>query len=198
MGGVLLIFSAPSGAGKSTIVKEVMERLPGLEFSVSATNREPRGNEVDGESYHFLSTQAFKQHIDRGEFVEWEEVYPGKFYGTLKSEIDNRLHSGISVVLDIDVVGGCNIKEQYGARAVSFFIAPPSLDVLKQRLVARGMDSPESIATRMSKAAEEMTYSHRFDWIILNNHLEDAVAEVIQKITTAQMASESTQNPSGA
>lgn len=181
----LLIFSAPSGAGKSTVVNRIMQQIPELEFSVSATNREPRGDERDGESYHFLTTADFKARIEAGDFVEWEEVYPGKFYGTLRSEIDNRLQAGQSVVLDIDVVGGCRIKELYGDQALSFFIAPPSLEVLKQRLVGRGTDSAESIEVRMNKAASEMTFQNQFDVIIVNDQLEKAVGEVIGQVQKA-------------
>lgn len=181
----LLIFSAPSGAGKSTVVHRIMQQIPDLEFSVSATNREPRGNERDGESYHFLTTTDFQSRIQAGDFLEWEEVYPGKYYGTLRSEIDHRLEAGKSVVLDIDVVGGCRIKELYGDRALSFFIAPPSLEVLRQRLVGRGTDSAEHIEVRMGKASAEMTYQDQFDVIIVNDRLDQAVAEVMEHIQKA-------------
>jgi len=181
----LLIFSAPSGAGKSTVVRRIRQQIPDLEFSVSATNREPRGDERDGESYHFLTTADFQARIQAGEFLEWEEVYPGKYYGTLRSEIDHRLAAGKSVVLDIDVVGGCRIKELYGDRALSFFIAPPSLEVLRQRLVGRGTDSAENIEVRMGKASAEMTYQDQFDVIIVNDRLDLAVAEVMEHIQKA-------------
>lgn len=182
MTGKLLIFSAPSGAGKSTIVKALMQRVSGLEFSVSATNRSPREGEVAGKDYHFLSTPAFREKIKKSDFVEWEEVYPGRYYGTLKSEIENRLNAGVHVVFDIDVVGGLNIKKMFGDRALSFFIAPPDLKTLEQRLVNRGTEDENSLQTRLSKAVEEMGYQHQFDCIIVNDVLENAIDETVQRV----------------
>lgn len=182
MAGKLLIFSAPSGAGKSTIVKALMQRVSGLEFSVSATNRSPREGEKDGVHYHFLSTPAFREKIKNSDFVEWEEVYPGRYYGTLKSEIENRLNDGVNVVFDIDVVGGLNIKKMFGDQALSFFIAPPDLKTLEERLVKRGTENEESLQTRLSKAVAEMGYKHQFDCVIINDDLEDAVNKTVKRV----------------
>lgn len=159
-----------------------MQRVSGLEFSVSATNRAPREGEQDGVHYHFLSTPAFREKIKNSDFVEWEEVYPGRYYGTLKSEIENRLNDGVNVVFDIDVVGGVNIKKMFGDQALSFFIAPPDLKTLEERLVKRGTENEESLQTRLSKAVAEMGYKHQFDCVIINDDLEDAVNKTVKRV----------------
>lgn len=176
--GKIIIISAPSGSGKSTIIHQLMDRGKiDMEFSVSATNRAPRGQEQDGRDYHFLSTDAFREAIDNGEFVEYEEVYPGRFYGTLRSEIDARTDAGHNVILDIDVKGGVNVKRQFGSKAISIFIMPPSVEELKKRLEGRATDSPEAIAERVGKAEYELTFAPEFDHVVVNDNLPDAVDE---------------------
>lgn len=178
MEGKIIIVSAPSGSGKSTIIHRIMESgNVDMEFSVSATNREPRGQEVNGKDYHFLTTEAFMRGIERGDFIEYEEVYPGRYYGTLRSEINARCAAGRNVVLDIDVKGGERVKRIFGDRAVSVFIMPPSVDELRRRLEARAVDSPESIDERVGKAEYEMTFAPKFDHVVVNDNLEKAVAE---------------------
>ncbi len=174
---MIIIFSAPSGSGKSTIVNYLLERHPELEFSVSATSRAPRGTEKHGEAYYFLTTEEFKKKIDENAFVEYEEVYSGCYYGTLKSEIERISAKGHHVVFDVDVVGGCNLKRIFGEEALSIFIAPPSVEVLRQRLKGRGTDSDEMIEKRVDKAEYEMTFAPKFDKIIVNDRLEDALQE---------------------
>lgn len=174
---MIIIFSAPSGSGKSTIVNYLLERHPELEFSVSATSRAPRGTEKHGEAYYFLTTEEFKKKIDENAFVEYEEVYSGCYYGTLKSEIERISAKGHHVVFDVDVVGGCNLKRIFGEDALSIFIAPPSVEVLRQRLKGRGTDSDEMIEKRVDKAEYEMTFAPKFDKIIVNDRLEDAQQE---------------------
>ena len=174
----IFIFSAPSGSGKTTIVKETMKRFECFEFSISATTRPIRGNERDGVDYFFLTESEFKNKINANAFLEWEEVYPGRFYGTLRSEVERILAAGKYPIFDVDVQGGVNIKQNYGVQAVSFFIQPPSLEVLKERLQGRGTDSQEDITRRIAKAEEEMSFAPKFDYIIINDVLEDAVALV--------------------
>lgn len=174
---MIIIFSAPSGSGKSTIVNYLLQRHPELEFSVSATSRAPRGTEQHGEAYYFLTTEEFKKKIDENAFVEYEEVYSGCYYGTLKSEIERISAKGHHVVFDVDVVGGCNLKRIFGEEALSIFIAPPSVEVLRQRLKGRGTDSDEMIEKRVDKAEYEMTFAPKFDKIIVNDRLEDALQE---------------------
>ena len=174
---MIIIFSAPSGSGKSTIVNYLLQRHPELEFSVSATSRAPRGTEQHGEAYYFLTTEEFKQKIAENAFVEYEEVYSGCYYGTLKSEIERISAKGHHVVFDVDVVGGCNLKRIFGEEALSIFIAPPSVEVLRQRLKGRGTDSDEMIEKRVDKAEYEMTFAPKFDKIIVNDRLEDALQE---------------------
>ncbi len=189
MDGKIIIISAPSGSGKSTIIRSLMERgNVAMEFSVSATNRAPRGAEVDGQDYHFLSTEAFRDAIDRGEFVEYEEVYPGRFYGTLRSEIESRCSAGRNVILDIDVKGGVNVKRIFGDRAISLFIMPPSVDELRRRLESRATDSPEAIAERVGKAEYELTFAREFDHVVVNDNLAEAV-EKAEDLITAFLAS---------
>lgn len=177
--GKLIIISAPSGCGKSTIIGDIMDRGElDLQFSVSATNRKPREGEVDGVSYHFLSDRQFKDLIAEGAFVEYEQVYPGRFYGTLRSEIQNRVDSGHNVILDIDVKGGVNVKRQFGSDAISIFIAPPSIDELRNRLRGRGSDSEEEIEQRVGRAAFELGFQGDYDHVVVNNTLPEAIGEV--------------------
>lgn len=175
--GKVIIFSAPSGCGKSTIIGRLMPMSElRLKFSVSATTRAPRGEEVNGREYYFMSEEEFRQKIADGCFVEFEEVYPGRFYGTLRSEIDRITTSGDNVVLDIDVEGGVNMKNIFGKDALSIFIMPPSVEELERRLIARGTDTPESIAARVGKAGKELEYAPRFDAVVVNENLEEAVS----------------------
>ena len=175
--GKALIFSAPSGSGKSTIVHHIMDKYPDIEFSVSATSRSPRGEEKDGVDYYFLSEEEFRARIAENGFVEHEEVYPGRFYGTLKSEIKRIWDAGHVVIFDVDVKGGVNLKKYFGKDALSVFIQAPSVEVLRERLVKRGTDSPEDIEKRVAKAAEEMTYAPQFDHILINDDLQQAFEE---------------------
>lgn len=175
--GKAIIFSAPSGAGKTTLVREMIRRFPNFVFSVSATTRPPREVEIDGRDYHFIAEESFRQRIAENAFLEWEEVYPGRFYGTLIADVERLLQSGRDVVFDVDVKGGLNVKHYFGARALAIFVMPPSLEALRQRLVSRGSDSPEDIERRCSKAAEEMAFAPQFDHIILNDTLEHAISE---------------------
>lgn len=185
MDGKIIIVSAPSGSGKSTIIRSLMERgRVEMEFSVSATNRAPRGAEVDGQDYHFLTTEAFREAIARNEFVEYEEVYPGRYYGTLRSEIEARCSAGRNVILDIDVKGGVNVKRIFGDRAISIFIMPPSIEELRRRLEGRATDSPEAIAERIGKAEYELTFAGDFDHVVVNNNLSDAVEKAESLIST--------------
>lgn len=183
MAGKLIIFSAPSGSGKSTII-EKLTREHGLKghFSISATSRAPRGEEVDGIHYHFLTTDEFKSKIAKGDFLEYEEVYEGCYYGTLRSEIDKTLEAGETALLDIDVVGALNIKKAYGDQALTLFIQPPSLEVLKQRLIGRGTDASEKIAQRLAKAELELSYAPLFDRHIINDELGIACLEASEII----------------
>lgn len=174
----IFIFSAPSGAGKTTIVRAVKQHFDKMGFSVSATTRPPRKNEQDGVDYHFISAEEFKQKIKENAFLEWEEVYQGLFYGTLKSEVDRLRNEGHHVLFDVDVQGGINIKKYYGDDAVSFFIQPPGIEVLRQRLESRGTNSPGDIERRCAKAAHELQFGPEFDYIILNDVLETAIQEV--------------------
>ncbi|MCG8687455.1 MAG: guanylate kinase [Desulfobacterales bacterium] len=177
MDGKVVIFSAPSGAGKTTIVKEMLNQQFGLEFSVSACSRPKRENEVDGKDYYFMTTEAFKQKIENDEFLEWEEVYKDQFYGTLKSEVDRIWAKGKDVIFDVDVVGGVNVKSIFGDKALAIFIMPPSLEVLKERLLARSTENEESLKKRLDKAELEMTYADDFDVQIINDDLEVAIDE---------------------
>ncbi len=180
--GKVIIFSAPSGAGKSTIVNHLLGKNLGLEFSVSATSRAPRGKEINGREYYFFSTEEFKKHIEKQEFLEWEEVYPGCFYGTLLREVERIWAQGHTVLFDVDVIGGLNIKKKFGNQALAIFIQPPSIEVLRQRLTGRGTDAPDKIEQRIAKAEYEMTFADQFDTIIVNDRLENAFQEAEQKI----------------
>ena len=173
----VLIFSAPSGAGKSTIVNHLLGLFPSLEFSVSATSRAPRGQERHGREYYFLSAEEFASRVASGDFIEWEEVYSGSCYGTLGSELDRIWSKGHIVVFDIDVKGGLNIKRLFGERALSVFIMPPSVEELRRRLEGRGTDTPEAIERRVAKAESEMALADSYDRVIVNDSLEKALTE---------------------
>ena len=176
--GKLIVVSAPSGCGKSTIINNILDTKDfDLAFSVSATNRPPRAGEEDGVHYHFLSTERFRDAVANGEFVEWEEVYPGRYYGTLRSEIDLQLTKGHNVILDIDVKGAVNVKKLYGDDCITIFIAPPSIEVLAQRLRSRGTDPEEVISTRLARAEYELGFADKFDTRVINDVLPEAVAE---------------------
>jgi len=177
----LLIVSAPSGSGKSTIVHYLMTEHPEfrLAFSVSATNRLPRGAERDGVDYYFLTLEEFKEHIKADDFLEYEEVYDGRFYGTLKSQVEEKLAAGLNVVFDVDVKGGINIKKYYGDKALSIFIQPPSIETLRQRLIGRATDDMAQINQRLAKAEYEMSFAPQFDRILVNDDLETAKQEAV-------------------
>ena len=182
MAGKLIIFSAPSGSGKSTIINYLLQQSLRLRFSISATSRAPRGTEKNGVEYYFLTPEAFKARIAKGDFLEYEEVYTDKFYGTLKSEVERILNEGDNVIFDVDVVGGCNIKRFYGDRALSVFIQPPSIEELRKRLVGRGTDTPEVIESRIAKAEYEFGFADKFDTVVINDDLETAKAKALQVI----------------
>ena len=178
--GKLIIFSAPSGSGKTTIVKGVLQETPELAFSVSACSRPKRPNEQDGIDYYFMTPDDFRKKINEEAFLEWEEVYPGSYYGTLRSELERIWKSGKHVVFDVDVAGGLNIKKQYPKQALALFIQPPSLEELEKRLVNRGTETPESLQKRIGKAAFELTFAKDFDKIVINDDLSRAINETIQ------------------
>ncbi len=181
--GKLIIFSAPSGSGKTTIVRRLMEMLGGLEFSVSATSRAPRGVEQHGKDYYFLSADEFDAKIAEDAFVEWEEVYAGTKYGTLRSEMERIWAKGNTILFDVDVKGGVRLKSIFGDSALSIFVMPPSIEELRNRLVGRATDSPEKIEQRIAKAGEELGYAERFDRVVVNDNLEAAVDEVYRIVT---------------
>ena len=178
--GKLIIFSAPSGSGKSTLVNYLMEQHPELQlaFSISCTSRAPRGKEKNGVEYFFLSPEEFKKKIANDEFLEYEEVYEDRFYGTLKSQVEVQSQAGQNVVFDVDVKGGVNIKKHYGSRALSVFIQPPSVEELRNRLVGRATDAPEVIEQRLNKAEYELSFADKFDRIVINDDLEKAKVDV--------------------
>jgi len=176
--GKLLIFSAPSGSGKTTLVKHLLQNIDKLTFSVSATSRLPRTGEMDGKDYYFLSATNFQKKIEESAFLEWEEVYPGVFYGTLLSQIEEKRAAGLHVIFDVDVVGGLTIKKYYGAEALAVFVQVPSLEILAQRLNQRGTDDAESIQKRLEKAAYETAFAPQFDHVIINDKLENAQREL--------------------
>lgn len=182
MDGKLIIFSAPSGSGKTTIVKRMLEVFPQLEFSISATSRAPRGAEQNGVDYHFLSSEEFAAAVARNEFVEWEEVYKGTCYGTLKSEMQRIWERGNVIVFDVDVMGGINLKRIFGDNACSIFILPPSIEELRRRLEGRGTDAPDVIEKRVAKAEFELAKADGFDCRVINDDLETAVAETVEII----------------
>jgi len=184
MKGKIIILSAPSGTGKSTVIGRLMQ-MPGLRlgFSISATSRKPRGEERDGREYYFISDEEFLRRIAAGDFVEYEEVYAGTHYGTLKSEVERVTDSGRNLIMDIDVNGGINVKRIYGDRALSVFLAPPSLEVLERRLRGRATDSEETIMKRLGKAEYEMGFASQFDLCIVNDDLDQTVAKVASAIS---------------
>lgn len=181
--GKLVIFSAPSGSGKTTIVRELLKRFDCFEFSISATSRLPRGVEQHGIDYYFLTNEEFKERVARNEFVEWEEVYQGTCYGTLKSEMERIWAKGNIILFDVDVMGGINLKHIFGDDACSIFIMPPSTEELERRLRGRGTDAEEVILKRIAKAEFELSKSSEFDYVVINDKLEDAVNEVTDIIT---------------
>ena len=183
--GKMIIVSAPSGSGKSTIVNWLMQEHPELNlyFSVSCTSRPPRGTEQNGVEYFFLSPQEFRKKIARGEFLEYEEVYEDRFYGTLKKQVETQRNNGENVVFDVDVKGGCSIKQYYGDEALSLFIQPPSIEELRNRLETRGTDSAEDIEKRLSKAAYELTFAEKFDKVLVNDDLDKAKEEAFKIVS---------------
>ena len=182
--GKMLIVSAPSGSGKSTIVNWLMKEHPELKlyFSISCTSRAPRGTEQNGVEYFFLTPEEFRQRIENNEFLEYEEVYENRFYGTLKQQVENQRNQGQNVVFDVDVKGGVNIKKYYGDEALSMFIQPPSVEELRKRLVGRATDTQEAIEERLAKAEYELTFASQFDRIIVNDDLETAKQEALQVV----------------
>ena len=182
MNGKVLIFSAPSGSGKSTIVNHILSLHPEIEFSVSATSRPPRGQEQDGVEYLYYSADIFRALVRDDKFVEYEEVYPDRFYGTLKSEVNRIWAKGHVIIFDVDVKGGVNLKKYFGDQALSVFIQAPSVEVLRQRLITRATDPMEEIEKRVAKAAEEMTYAPKFDRVLINDDLETAYREAEQMV----------------
>jgi len=172
--GKCIIFSAPSGAGKTTIVRNLLGRDLGLEFSVSACSREPRPNEVDGSDYYFLGVDEFKKRIEAGAFVEWEEVYSNNFYGTLKSEMERIWSKGNTVIFDVDVIGGLNLKKQFMENALAIFVKPPSYEELEKRLRGRSTETEEKINQRMEKASKELAFAKEFDLVLVNDDLDEA------------------------
>ncbi len=173
----LIIFTAPSGAGKTTIVHRLLDINPQLAFSVSATTRKKRDYEIDGKHYHFISEGEFKSKIQKGDFVEWEEVYPGIFYGTLISEVERLSGEGKAIVFDIDVKGALQIKEKYGDLALAIFVKPPSIETLKERLTNRNSESDETMTKRLERVNYEMTFEKKFDKVLVNDNLDGAVSE---------------------
>ena len=180
--GKLIIFSAPSGSGKSTIINYLLQQHLNLAFSISATSRPPRGTEQNGVEYFFLSPEEFRQRIANDEFLEYEEVYTDRFYGTLKEQVEKQSAAGQNVIFDVDVLGGCNIKKFYGERALSVFIQPPSVEELRKRLNGRGTDAPEVIESRIARAEYELGFADKFDVVIVNDDLEKAQAEALATI----------------
>lgn len=173
----VIIFSAPSGSGKSTIIGHLLKRVPGLEFSISATSRKPRKGEQDGKDYYFLTEEDFKQRVAEDKFVEWVEVYQGTCYGTLKSEIERIWDKGNTVIFDVDVLGGVSLKKIFGEKALSIFIQPPSIEVLEQRLRNRGTETEESLRKRIERAEMELQYSNQLDVVVVNDNLDTAINE---------------------
>ena len=182
MQGKLLLFCGPSGSGKTTIVRHLLDTDPRLAFSISATTRPKRETETDGVDYHFISVNEFKRRIDAGEFVEWEEVYKDRFYGTLRSEVDRQWRENKVVVFDVDVEGGLQLKKTFGELLLAVFVMPPSVEALHQRLTARQSETPESLKARVAKAEHELTYAFRFDRVIVNDTLEHALEEAKQVV----------------
>jgi guanylate kinase len=184
MEGKLVIISAPSGAGKTTIIKHLLKSDLNLKFSVSATTRPPRAGEKDGIDYYFFSIEEFRRRVSNNEFIEWEEVYKDHFYGTLKPEIDRIWISGGHVIFDVDAKGGINLKKKFGTQSASLFIMPPSVSELETRLIARGKDSPEKIKMRVEKAEAEMKLANQFDFVVVNGELDKAIEETVAIVTS--------------
>lgn len=184
MMGKLIIVSAPSGSGKTTIVNHLVKQDLNLAFSVSATNRQPRKGEVDKINYLFLTEREFKKRINNNEFLEWEEVYKGIYYGTLKSEVDKIRESGKNIIFDVDVIGGLNIKKLYGKEALAIFVKPPSINVLKERLEKRSTESSDKIEMRLKKAEQELLFAEKFDAVIINDDLQIALQEAESLISS--------------
>lgn len=183
MSGKLIIFSAPSGAGKTTIVKKLLQENFNLEFSISACSRDGRHNEKHGKDYYFISVEEFKNRIEKDEFIEWEEVYPNQYYGTLRTEINRIWSNGNNVIFDVDVIGGLNIKKQYPDKSLAVFVKPPSIAELEKRLINRSSDSKEHIIKRVAKAESEMSYANQFDVVIINESIDKAVRDTIEVIS---------------
>lgn len=177
MSGKLVIFSAPSGAGKTTIVRKMLEQFSSLEFSISACSRPKRNGEANGVDYYFLTPELFRSKIEAGDFVEWEEVYPGSYYGTLRSEVETIWGRGHHVIFDVDVMGGLKLKSTFGNDALAIFVMPPSIDELKKRLECRSTESAETLATRIAKAETEISFAPKFDHIVVNDNLQEAIAK---------------------
>ncbi len=184
-GNKLIIFSAPSGSGKSTILNWLMAEHPelSLAFSISCTSRPPRGTERDGVEYFFITPEEFRRRIAAGEFLEYEEVYQDRFYGTLKSQVERQSEAGQNVVFDVDVKGGCAIKQFYGSRALSIFIQPPSVEALRRRLVNRGTDAPEVIEQRLRRAEFELSFAGKFDRVVVNDDLDKAKEDTLAVVS---------------
>lgn len=182
--GKSIILSAPSGAGKTTIVHELIKRIERLRFSVSACSRDPRPNEINGKDYYFLGIEGFKKGIASDDFIEWEEVYTNNFYGTLKSEIQRIWEDGNVVIFDVDVIGGLNLKKQFGDQALAIFVQPPSFEILKQRLTDRSTETPEKIKMRLDKADQELKRANEFDYVLINDDLDKACNEAEQLVQT--------------
>lgn len=178
MSGRIVIISAPSGTGKTTLLKNVLPDIPGLSFSVSATSRKPRKNEVDGKDYYFVTPEEFEKRVTENQFVEWEEVYEGIRYGTLRSELNRIWQQGRSVVFDVDVMGGMKIKKQYPLQSLSVFIRPPTMQSLRERLLGRATDDPLSIEKRLARAEYELNFASRFDQVIVNDNLQTAIKDL--------------------
>lgn len=183
MSGKFIIFSAPSGAGKTTLVKHLLEKKLPIEFSISAASRKPRVGEIDGKDYYFLSAEDFQQKLKDDQFIEWEEVYAGNYYGTLKSEVERIWKNGNHVIFDIDVKGGVNLKKMYPENTLSVFIMPPSVEELERRLVFRCTDDEQTIKKRVNKAIEELSYADQFDIVVVNDNLEEAKRKVYDVVS---------------
>ncbi|MEX0981484.1 MAG: guanylate kinase [Bacteroidales bacterium] len=184
MKGKLIIFSAPSGSGKTTIVRHLLDLYPQLAFSISATSREPRKDERDGVDYYFLTVDDFKKKIEDDKFLEWEEVYTGQYYGTLRAEVERLRKAGKHVVFDIDVVGGVNLKQDFGSDALAIFIQSPSFEIMENRLRERGTDSEEQLLKRLEKARKELSYADQFDHVLINDRLDDTFGKAEELIRT--------------
>lgn len=182
--GKIIVLVAPSGGGKSTMTKRLLKDFDKIRFSVSATTRPPRKGEVDGEHYHFLSTEEFNSRIEKGEFLEWEEFYNQTKYGTLRSDVENQLNKGYFILLDIEVLGALNIKKMYGDEALALFIQPPSLNVLKKRLEKRGTETQETLKPRLERAQKEMAFADKFDTVVINDDLETAYGQIKETVST--------------